>query len=38
MIPQIGNSDSVTLPLQMPENEYISKLEPLGWIHTNPNP
>jgi len=37
MIPQVGTHQSVTLPHQMPEHEYLKHLEPLGWIHTQPN-
>ena len=34
IVPQIGTRDSVTLPKQMPESEYLKNMEPLGWIHT----
>jgi len=37
LVPQVGNSQQVTLPTQMPEHEYLKNLEPLGWIHTQPN-
>ena len=37
LIPQVGNSQQVTLPAQMPDHEYLRNLEPLGWIHTQPN-
>lgn len=37
MVPQIGNHQSVTLPQLMPDTEYLRNLEPLGWIHTQPN-
>jgi len=37
MVPQVGTHQSVTLPNQMPEHEYLRDLEPLGWIHTQPN-
>lgn len=37
MIPQVGNNVSVTLPQQMPDTEYLKNMEPLGWIHTQPN-
>ena len=37
MVPQVGNHQSVTLPQQMPDTEYLRNLEPLGWIHTQPN-
>merc|ERR1711981_639891 len=35
--PQIGTHQGVTLPSQMPEHEHLEDLEPLGWIHTQPN-
>ena len=36
MPPQLGTAQKVTLPTQLPEHELLasSKLEPLGWIHT----
>lgn len=37
MVPQVGSHQSVTLPNQMPDHEYLKNLEPLGWIHTQPN-
>jgi pre-mRNA-processing factor 8 len=37
MVPQVGNHQSVTLPKKMPEHEMLHDLEPLGWIHTQPN-
>ena len=36
IVPQIGTRDSVSIPNQMPESEYLRNLEPLGWIHTQP--
>ncbi|ETO20865.1 hypothetical protein RFI_16345, partial [Reticulomyxa filosa] len=39
MPPQIGSHMSVTLPLNTPDlsgTPYMSDLEPLGWIHTQP--
>ena len=37
MVPQWGNHQMVHLPTQLPEHEYLDDLEPLGWIHTQPN-
>lgn len=37
MVPQIGNHQSVTLPKKLPDNDILKELEPLGWIHTQPN-
>ncbi|EGR30484.1 pre-mRNA processing factor 8, putative [Ichthyophthirius multifiliis] len=36
MVPQIGSKDSVTFPQLMPDSEYLKYLEPLGWLHTQP--
>jgi pre-mRNA-processing factor 8 len=35
--PQWGTHQQVQLPNQIPEHEYLKDLEPLGWIHTQPN-
>jgi pre-mRNA-processing factor 8 len=35
--PQWGTPISITLPNQLPEHELLKDLEPLGWIHTQPN-
>lgn len=35
--PQVGNHQQVVLPTALPEHEYLADLEPLGWIHTQPN-
>jgi len=35
--PQWGTHQMVQLPNQLPEHEYLKDLEPLGWIHTQPN-
>ena len=35
--PQWGNHQTVNLPSTLPEHAYLSSLEPLGWIHTQPN-
>ncbi|TID19690.1 pre-mRNA processing splicing factor 8 [Venturia nashicola] len=34
MVPQIGNTRDVELPLHLPENPSLEGLEPLGIIHT----
>jgi len=34
-VPQRGNNNTVELPMQLPEDEFLLKdLEPLGWIKT----
>ena len=35
MIPQVGNTRDVQLPRNLPENEMLDSLEPLGVIHTS---
>ena len=37
MVPQHGTHQAVNLPTALPEHEYLNDLEPLGWIHTQPN-
>lgn len=37
MPPQWGNHQVVTLPNGLPEHDYLSDLEPLGWLHTQPH-
>lgn len=37
MVPQFGSHQGVTLPSALPQHEYLEALEPLGWIHTQPN-
>lgn len=37
MPPQWGNHQIVHLPHTIPEHSYLKELEPLGWIHTQPN-
>ena len=37
MVPQWGNHQQVNLPHQLPEHDYLTELEPLGWMHTQPN-
>ena len=34
MVPQVGGTREVKLPRELPQHEYLSKLEPLGIIHT----
>ncbi|KAI0377858.1 pre-mRNA processing splicing factor 8 [Hypomontagnella monticulosa] len=34
MVPQIGNLRYTQAPLQLPQHEYLSEMEPLGVIHT----
>ena len=33
----LGNHAQVNLPTALPEHEYLEDLEPLGWLHTQPN-
>eukprot|EP01041_Mallomonas_annulata_P005280 gene5280-10566_t len=37
LVPQVGNHQQVTLPHRLPHHEYLDGLEPLGWLHTQPN-
>ena len=37
MPPQWGSHQQVNLPSALPEHDYLKDLEPLGWIHTQPN-
>lgn len=37
MPPQWGNHQLVNLPGALPEHDYLADLEPLGWLHTQPN-
>eukprot|EP00742_Colponemidia_sp_Colp-10_P004444 GILJ01004744.1.p1 GENE.GILJ01004744.1~~GILJ01004744.1.p1 ORF type:complete len:2356 (+),score=385.23 GILJ01004744.1:375-7070(+) len=37
MVPQLGTHQNVILPHMLPEHEYLKDLEPLGWVHTQPN-
>ncbi|KAF5181753.1 Pre-mrna-processing-splicing factor [Thalictrum thalictroides] len=37
MVPQRGTHQQVHLPLALPKHECLIDLEPLGWIHTQPN-
>ncbi|RMD40342.1 hypothetical protein DV735_g4776, partial [Chaetothyriales sp. CBS 134920] len=34
MVPQVGNLRDIQLPAQLPQHEYLKRLEPLGIIHT----
>ncbi|ORX49188.1 pre-mRNA-processing-splicing factor 8 [Hesseltinella vesiculosa] len=34
--PQWGSHQTIHLPNTLPEHEYLADLEPLGWIHTQP--
>jgi len=37
MVPQWGDHQKVNLPELLPEHDMLADLEPLGWIHTQPN-
>lgn len=37
MVPQVGTHQSVTLPRRLPSHDGLEELEPLGWLHTQPN-
>ena len=37
LVPQWGTHQTVHLPAALPEHEYLRGMEPLGWIHTQPN-
>ncbi|KAG0498353.1 hypothetical protein HPP92_003044 [Vanilla planifolia] len=37
MPPQWGSHQHVNLPSALPEHEFLNDLEPLGWMHTQPN-
>ena len=37
MPPQWGNHSGVNMPTTLPEHDYLEDLEPLGWLHTQPN-
>ncbi|KAI8905046.1 PRP8 pre-mRNA processing factor 8 [Gorgonomyces haynaldii] len=36
LVPQWGTHQQVNLPNDLPDNDYLSDYEPLGWIHTQP--
>ncbi len=37
LVPQLGNHQHVILPRRLPHHEYLDDMEPLGWLHTQPN-
>ena len=37
MVPQWGTHAQVHLPNQLPKHEFLEEMEPLGWLHTQPN-
>ncbi|KAM1016159.1 hypothetical protein ACFX1X_046277 [Malus domestica] len=37
MPPQWGTHQQVHLPSALSENDFLNDLEPLGWMHTQPN-
>lgn len=37
LVPQLGTHQAVQLPNMLPQHEYLKEMEPLGWIHTQPN-
>ncbi|RHN38913.1 putative JAB1/MPN/MOV34 metalloenzyme domain, ribonuclease H-like domain, PRO8NT [Medicago truncatula] len=37
MPPQWGTHQHVHLPSDLPEHDFLNDLEPLGWMHTQPN-
>ncbi|KAF9286076.1 Pre-mRNA-processing-splicing factor 8 [Mortierella alpina] len=37
LVPQWGTHQTVHLPHMLPNHEYLNDLEPLGWLHTQPN-
>lgn len=37
LAPQMGTHQNVTLPSQLPDHPHLKNMEPLGWIHTQPN-
>ncbi len=37
MPPQWGNHQQVHLPSTLPDHDYLRDLEPLGWLHSQPN-
>ncbi|BBG99109.1 Pre-mRNA-processing-splicing factor [Prunus dulcis] len=37
MAPQWGTHQQVHLPSALPEHDFLNDLEPLGWMHTQPN-
>ena len=37
LVPQWGTHQQVNLPNMLPDHEFLADMEPLGWIHTQPN-
>lgn len=37
LVPQWGTHAQVTLPNMLPKHEFLEEMEPLGWLHTQPN-
>ncbi|XP_038114619.1 pre-mRNA-processing-splicing factor 8 [Culex quinquefasciatus] len=37
MPPQWGTHQQINLPNSLPSHQYLKDMEPLGWIHTQPN-
>ncbi|CAH8282452.1 unnamed protein product [Eruca vesicaria subsp. sativa] len=37
MVPQLGSHQHLILPSALPEHDFLNDLEPLGWLHTQPN-
>ncbi|KAK8799610.1 hypothetical protein WA158_006158 [Blastocystis sp. Blastoise] len=37
LVPQIGTSQKVSIPNDLPRHEVLEEMECLGWIHTQPN-
>jgi hypothetical protein len=36
MPPQWGTHQSIHLPVQLSQHDYLKGLDPLGWMHTQP--
>ena len=37
LVPQWATHQQVHLPVNLPEHDYLKDMEPLGWLHTQPN-
>ena len=37
MPPQRGSHQALWVPNDLPRHQYLDDLEPLGWVHTQPN-
>jgi len=37
LVPQWGTHQTVHLPNQLPQHDFLKEMEPLGWVHTQPN-